>query len=65
MVPIVSRNPNGDTCQGVLGKIHRGERFSSSELCRVIGRRKKSDVGPPRMAGAPGRWRAGILATRS
>jgi hypothetical protein len=50
---------------GVLGKIHRGEQFSSRELCRVIGRRKKSDVSPPRMAGALGRWRAGILAAHS
>jgi hypothetical protein len=64
-VLVPSRNPNGNACRGVLGEIRWGERFSSGELCRVIGRRKKSDVSPPRMAGVLGRLRAGVPAMHS
>jgi hypothetical protein len=64
-VPIASRSPNKNVCRGVLGEIHRGERFSSRELCRIVGRGKKSDVSPPRTARVPERLRAGVLATHS
>jgi hypothetical protein len=64
-VPVPSCSPNGIACRGVLGEIRWGERFSPGELCRVIGRRKKSDVSPPGMAGVPGRLRAGVPATHS
>jgi hypothetical protein len=53
MVLVASRGPNRNACRGILGEIRRGERFAPGEPYRVIDRRKKSDVSPPGMAGAP------------
>jgi hypothetical protein len=65
MVLVALDSPNENACRDILGEIRRGEWFSFGELCCVVGRRKKSDIGPPRMAGALGRRRAGIPAMRS
>jgi hypothetical protein len=64
-VLIASRSPNENVCQGVLGEIRRGERFSSRKLCGIVGRGMKSDISPPGTAGVPKRLRAGIPATYS